>query len=769
MKTKHFSFMFILLALTATVSGQDFYDINTINTIELTFAQSNWDYLLDQLYAGGQEERLIGTAVVNGITYDSVGVRYKGNSSYNSRNIKNPLNIKLDHIIEDQEHEGYGTLKLANGYKDPSYIRETLSYEIARKYMPASQANYARVYVNGSYLGLYTSVQDVDKHFLRTHFYNDKNAFFKGELASGEVQTPVKIWGYWGTDSTSYHDFYEIESDNGWAELIHFLDILNNTPSSVEDVLNVDRHLWMLAYDILLVNLDAPVNFGHNYYLYEDDTGRFNPIIWDLNENFGVFTRLLDGGNLNTSGMQQMDPFLNSTHSNYPIINKILSDPTYKKMYVAHMKTIMDEIFTNGWYRARALEIQDIIDTEVKNDPNQSYTYSQFKYNVDNSITTGGGRPGQNQSIVGIAQLMDSRISYLNALSEFQESAPEISSVATDPVQVTPNMNVSITAEVRDANTVCLKFRYSQTNAFQKVDMLDDGSHGDGAAGDGIYGASIPATATGFQYYVYAENSNAASFLPAHAAYEFYTLAVSGDVVVNEFMASNSSTIADPDGEYDDWIELFNNTDNDISLTGYYLSDDSDDLTQWAFPDTFIAANGYLIIWADKDEDQDGLHTNFKLSASGEVIYLVKPDMTVIDEVTFIEQTTDISTGRYPDGVGAFELMDPTFAAPNQCGFTDTINSDQSPQHPSQFELEQNYPNPFNPSTTIAFSLSSADRATLKIYNVTGQLMTTLVDQQLSQGYHEFQWTAASMPSGIYYYSLKSGAYSEAKRMILIR
>jgi spore coat protein CotH len=131
--------MFFLgsFVLINSINSQDFYDINTINTIEITFSESNWDYLLDQLVAEGNEERLIGTVEINGEVFDSVGVRYKGNSSYTANQVKNPLNIKLDHIIDDQLIEGYGTLKLANAFKDPSFIREVLSYEIAREYFPA--------------------------------------------------------------------------------------------------------------------------------------------------------------------------------------------------------------------------------------------------------------------------------------------------------------------------------------------------------------------------------------------------------------------------------------------------------------------------------------------------------------------------------------------------------------------------------------------------------------------------------------------------------
>lgn len=768
MKPKNLFFIVFTLLLFNVIHAQDFYDINTINVIELEFEETNWDYLLDNLASEGKENRLLGKVIINGISYDSVGVRYKGNSSYNSRRIKNPLNIKLDYVIGDQKYQDYGTLKLANCFKDPSFIRETLSYEIARNYMPASQANYAKVYINGNYIGLYTSVQDVDKHFLRSNYYSDENSFFKGELAGGDAPTLVKTWGYFGQDSASYKNYYELESDNGWADLINFLDVLNNDSESLEKVLNVDRHLWMLAFDILLVNLDAPVNFAHNYYLYEDDAGRFNPIIWDLNENFGVFTRLLEGSQLSTTSMQRLSPFLNSSNSNYPIINKILSDPMYKKIYVAHMKTIIDDYFQDGIYRTRALEIQNIIDSEVQNDPNKFYTYANFKTNIDDGIG-GGGPPGPgSQSIIGITELMDARISYLNSLTEFQAAGPEITNIKNSPANPAANTNVWISASVTDAESVQLAYRKSHKDAFEKVEMLDDGNNNDGAAGDGVYGVAIPTGLTGFQYYIYAENDEAASFLPTRAAYEFYTLAVFGELVLNEFMASNDLTVSDSQEEFDDWIEIYNNKENENSLSGYFLSDDGDDLTQWAFPDTFVAANSYLIVWADNDEDQEGLHANFKLSGSGEAIYLVNSDTSIVDEVTFSEQTMDISFGRYPNGTGAFIQMGPTFSKENQVGTTD-VEDTKSSTIPAGYTLNQNYPNPFNPSTTISFSLPAASQVSLKIYNTVGQLITTLVDEKLSQGNHEFLWQPTNLPSGIYFYSLKSGSYSETKRMVLLR
>nr|WP_282959061.1 CotH kinase family protein [Desulfobacter hydrogenophilus] len=605
------------------------------------------------MYAAGDEERLEGTAVINGTTYENVGVRYKGNSSYRAEQIKNPLNIKLDYINDDQTLDGYGTLKLANVCNDPSFVREVLSYEIARKYMPASQANFIDVYINSTHLGLYTSVQDVDNFFLENHFGSKNNPFFKGDTEN--IFDSADVWGYLGENEADYYEYYEIKSDDGWDELINFFNIFNNSTSQVEDVLDVDRLLWMPAFDILTVNLDSPVNVAHNFYMYQDGAGRFNPIIWDLNKNFGAFSMLINGPPLNVSGMQSLDPFLNEENPSYPILNKILTNDTYKKMYVAHMKTIIEENFEDDWYTTRAFEIQNIIDAYVEYDNNKFYTYDEFLNNIEYS--SGFGPNG----IVGIAELMSSRITYIQSQSEFQASAPLILNII-EPTDVSSNSTIWIIAQVNDADLVQLGYR--QSGRFVKVPMFDDGSHQDGAENDGVYGVSISVGSGDLNYYIYAENRNAAAFSPVRAEYEFYTVSVAdapGDIVINEFMADNETSVTDQDDEYDDWIELYNNTDSDISLKGWSLSDDAAEPDLWVFPDISIPANGYLIVWADNDEAQDGLHTNFKLSAFGETILLSSPDLTVMDEITFEEQTPDLSMARFPNGTGEFNQMEPTF------------------------------------------------------------------------------------------------------------
>ena len=136
-------------------------------------------------------------------------------------------------------------------------------------------------------------------------------------------------------------------------------------------------------------------------------------------------------------------------------------------------------------------------------------------------------------------------------------------------------------------------------------------------------------------------------------------------VVINELMASNGTTMLDPQGDADDWIELKNMAETEIDLSGMYLSDDRAEPRKWQFPTgTTIAAGGYLLVWADDDAgDSPGLHTNFKLSAKGESVVLSDTDdngNTVIDAVDYPALGADESYGRTPEGSGAFRTLSAT-------------------------------------------------------------------------------------------------------------
>ena len=146
-------------------------------------------------------------------------------------------------------------------------------------------------------------------------------------------------------------------------------------------------------------------------------------------------------------------------------------------------------------------------------------------------------------------------------------------------------------------------------------------------------------------------------------------------VSINEIMASSDSLsgIADAAGDYPDWIELYNNTTDDVLLDGWYLSNDKDFKKHWKFPEgTTIEAGAYLTVWADRDVEEDGLHTDFKLSKNGGAVYLSRENLEVVDSIIFSTQNTNIAYARIPNGTGDFVFQNATFRADNggcnECG-----------------------------------------------------------------------------------------------------
>ncbi len=681
--------LLVLIIAPATSTSQPLYDLATVQKIELTFAQPNWDYMLDTA-KGGSEGYLMATkVVVNGQAFDSVGVKYKGNSSYSASRVKNPFHIKLDYIISDQAYDGFEDIKLSNGFQDPSMIREALAYSILQNYMHCSRSNFAEVYVNGSYLGLYTNSEDVNNQFVSSHFYSSDGVFVKcnPQFAGGPGGNSGKSnLRYTTSDSSQYFTRYELKSDYGWGDLIELCNTVTNNSGLLAEAMDIDRAIWMLAFNNLAVNLDSySGSFVQNYYLYKDHNERYNTIIWDLNMCFASFTQTGSTALNTNTQKQQMSTMLHSSDADWPLIRAILNNPTYRKQYFAHMCTINNEVFATGLYKTIAAEMQAIIGPSVQADPNKFYTYAQFQNGLTQDVSGGGGGGGMG-TVIGIANLMDSRSSWLASTAEFQYTQPSISAVQSVPASPAPGATVSVTAVVTNvtSTSVYLGYRYAVADKFTQIPMYDDGAHNDGAASDNVYGADMTMNSYQAQYYIYAENTNAAKFSPERAEHEYYTLdavaavtAQPGDIIISEFLASNEADTTDEEGKYEDWIELYNTTSQPISLAGVYLSDDMAEPTKWTFPSTAsIPAHGYLLVWADDDESSTiGYHASFKLSAAGEQLTIGYASGPVLDSLSFGQQTADVSMSRCPnDATGSIvATANTTPGAANDCTATTDI------------------------------------------------------------------------------------------------
>ncbi len=647
---KKFLLMFMLASGISLGAQTNFYAVDTIQVIDITFAQPNWDYQMDTAKAGADGYILAAQCVVNGVVFDSVGVKFKGNSSYDSSRAKNPLHIKLDYVRTSATYDGHEDIKLGNGFSDPSMIREVLAYEILRNYMAAPQCNFARVTINGVYYGLFSNAESIDSEFNSDHFYSSTNSFFKctpQNVLSGQVPNLL----YLGADSANYYTRYEIKSVYSWKDLIGLCDTLANNYSQLDTILDIDRALWMIAFNNATVNLDSYSGaFSQNYYLYRDDNGRFNPIVWDLNMCFGGFTNT-GTSNLNVSTMQTMTPMLHYNYGARPMIMQLLSDSVTYRQYIAHERTIIDEFFSDSAYYFRALQLQTLIDSSVQAEANPFYTYAQFQ----NGVTTTTG------AIPGITTLMEPRKTYLQGTVQFTATPPTLSNVIATPAAIALYDTTWITCSVANANSVYLGYRDQIWKQFSKVAMYDDGLHNDGAASDGVYGAAMQGTSPLMQYYIYANNPTAGIFSPERAEYEFYSYLVSvstataGQVVLNELVSFNFIGCTDASGANEDWIELFNTTGSPLNLEGLYVTDDPTNHLKCALPSYIIPPYGFALIWADEDAGSASeIHANFKLSVGGEYVLLCNASGVVLDSVAYGIIATDNSWGRCPNGNGSW-------------------------------------------------------------------------------------------------------------------
>ena len=275
---------------------------------------------------------------------------------------------------------------------------------------------------------------------------------------------------YLGQDSLCYEGLYELKSKRGWKELVELTRVLNKEVDKIESSLNVDQVLWMHAFNNVLVNLDSySGRLCHNYYLYQDTFGIFNPILWDMNLSLGGFRYNGTGSPLSNEKMQQLSPFVHYKSPNRPLISQLLSNSLYRKMYIAHLKTIIKDYFSNNKYQSRTQTIHQLIDRHVREDGNKLYSHEAFKKNIKETALA------DKSKIIGINELMAGRVAYLNAHPLLTKEAPVISNVRHQK----EGEKVYVSAKAPKSKNVWLAYRTAKNGPFKRVKMKDDGATGD--------------------------------------------------------------------------------------------------------------------------------------------------------------------------------------------------------------------------------------------------------------------------------------------------
>ncbi len=365
------------------------FEGDAVHEIRLTFSQPDWWARLRANFEGQADPTYLEASFDWGEThFDTIGVRFKGNSSYRSYpGDKKSFKIKLNAFVKGQKVAGIDSLNLNNAFKDPSFVREKVYYELAVEAgLAAPRVNHAAVYINGEYWGLYFLVEGVDSAFLESRFGKKES----GNLYKGDPQGTLQ-WR--GPAVQPYRNMFEKENNedaDDWSDLVKLIDTLNNQPlDALRGVLDVDSAAALLALDLLTVNLDSYIGSGHNYYLYHRvSDGRFVLMPWDPNEAWGNFNlgipieqlrRLPLNFMPQPMGPPGQPPPPQPPGGSRPLASKLWADPDTRAAYRDKVRSLLAGAAHPDTLLARMQALRDLVRPWVEMDVKKMYPTSQFE------------------------------------------------------------------------------------------------------------------------------------------------------------------------------------------------------------------------------------------------------------------------------------------------------------------------------------------------------------------------------------------------------
>ena len=687
-------------------------------------------------------------------TFEDIGFQLRGNTSRYAQ--KKSFQVSLNTYVPDRTWYGVEKLNLNGEHNDPTVSRSKIAWDLLRDIgVPGPRSSHVELYINGAYFGLYANVEHIDEEFVKTRFGNNDGNLYK-------CTWPADM-DYLGNDPDLYKissgdkRVYELKTNqdkDDYSDLALLIDVLNNTPTNdlpcaLEKIFNVNSYLKAIAFDILAGNWDGPLFNKNNFYLYHNQsTGQFEYIPYDLDNTFGIDWFSIDWAERDIYHWAH-------TEDPRPLYWRILSVQEYKDRLSYYLHSLVNTIYKEDAIFPQIDALKTMLVPSVVNDE---------YYPLDYGFTIDDFNDGFVQALpffhtpFGVKEFISKRRSATLQQLQLNPIDPIISMVSAY-TDFTSNETTIIAFVQDDQGLVSVETRW-QWNGIGNVyamPMYDDGAHDDHDAGDGWYGALLPApdTAAILHYTVSAVDIN--SHESTNPVCWEYQIAVGHSAVtlaINEFMASNSTTVADESGEYEDWVEIYNYGSASVYLGDYYISDKSIDPTKWSFPDQWLDAGAYLLIWLDEDQEQGPLHANFKLSAGGEFIGIFDSDANsnaLIDGLDFGAQEEDVSFGRFPNGTGPFMTLHPTPGSTNQ-----KMTAVGDVTGLSEFKI---YPNPVGDELHIDIP-GNVTKVKFEIVNSIGQVV---IKGEMSE---REVINMSGMNAGLYFLRFHSKTFNETMKFL---
>ena len=324
--------------------GDATFQAAVLHDINITFTQP--DYFDSLMYYKQHPDSVSGTQkmmagiTIDGTFIDSIGIEFKGNSSFGCCGTKRSIKITFNNYVSGKKYDGLTVIDLNNNALDPTMMREKLMLDFMNaEGLPAPRCAFAKVNYNGQFIGVYKMIEQVNKQFISTH-YSD----WGGNLFKGDPQGDL-MWH--GSTASAYYPYYELHSNkvaNDWSDLVNLIDNINNTPAAnfrdtLESVLNTAPMIGQWAARNLFVDEDSYFNAPHNYYLYHNtSTNKFEWNTWDVSVSFGFYP----------FHTELQNDTLSILSSNFPLTNHMLADPVYKTAYLNAICNYLDYFDTTN-------------------------------------------------------------------------------------------------------------------------------------------------------------------------------------------------------------------------------------------------------------------------------------------------------------------------------------------------------------------------------------------------------------------------------------
>lgn len=754
----------VILLSEMTAAGQSFspeynplYDDTRVAKVRITIDP----VLLDSILAPGNEESDIEHPATfeydDGITVetvDLVGFRLRGNTSRFSK--KQSFKVSFNTFVQGQEFHDVEKLNLNGEHNDPSIIRSKIAWDLFQSQgVAAPRAAHVELYINGVYRGLYANVEHIDEEFLKSRFGSDAGNLYK-------CLWPADLT-YLGPDAEDYrptsddrrpYDLKLKDSDlEGYDDLAHFIDVLNNSSDAIfteeiEKVFNVNGFLRSIAVDIVTGSWDNYLYLKNNFYLYFNPrTGVFEYIPYDFDNTFGIWWDFIEPG----IDWASRDIYSwGNQHETRPLSDRILAVDTYVDRLSFYIDRLMQGAYQPAALKSKFDALHTLVSAAAEADTFRTLDYGYTVQDFHDSYEMALG----DHVTYGLKPFIDARFLSLQSQLDLDAVRPIILDGYFVPNAPSPAQPVEfyVTVDDDEAGTT-VEVSYDLNGTSGSLDLFDDGLHGDGEAGDGRYAGSLPAVEENgvmtFQFVATEAGGKVSASSPRTINFGFTGV----PLFINEIMASNDTTVADPAGDYDDWVEIYNGGSEAINLSDYFFSDDLDEPTKWEAPDYTIQPQEFLLLWLDEDDEQGPLHGPFKLSAGGEDFVIFDAGGNIVDAVTFGEQETDVSFGRTEDGMGHFSFLG--VATPGSTNLV-VINPGVGdvPGASTAWTVEA-YPNPFRSKLNISATFPHYEAARVRVYDLLGRVVSELEYIRPGSGEARIQWDESNSEPG----TLAAGLY----------